>query len=236
VESTAASDQLRARLSVVEQALDDGQYRPGPWDTILRAARALPRADRALLADDLSRVSRKLHQRHQWRKLPVAAALGTEAAFAVIGGVLLIFGIRHNSNLLVLATAALWSVAFQPLIKVTTGVLLGVSYDYAYLYYLEPRFKMTYGKYLAAPRWARITLHLAGMIGSPLGVWLPTVMASRNLLIAIYICRAFFWLFVVMNAGSLFIALCGIYRIHGFRLLDSSAGMAALELREALEL
>jgi hypothetical protein len=236
VESTAASDQLRAQLSVVEQALDAGQYRPGPWDRILRAARALPRADRALLADDLSRVSRKLHQRHQWRKLPVAAALGTEAALAIIGGILLIFGIRHGSNLLVIATAALWSIAFQPLIKVTTGLLLGVSYDYAYLYHLEPRFKMTYGKYLAAPRWARITLHLAGMIGSPLGVWLPTVWASRNLLIATYLCRASFWLLAVINVGSLFIALCGIYRIRGFRLLDSSAGVAALELREALEL
>jgi hypothetical protein len=236
VESTAASDQLRAQLGLVEQALDGGQYRPGPWDAILRAARALPRADRALLTDDLSRVSRKLHQRHQWRKLPVAAALGTEAALAIIGCILLIFGIRHGSNLLVITTAALWSIAFQPLIKVTTGLLLGVGYDYAYLYHLEPRFKMTYGKYLAAPRWARITLHLAGMIGSPLGVWLPTVWAGRNLLVATYLCRASSLLLVVINVGSLFIALCGIYRIRGFRLLDSSAGMAALELREALEL
>jgi hypothetical protein len=188
------------------------------------------------LAGDLSRVSRRLHQRHHWRTLNFATALGIELALAIIGGVLLIFALHYDSNLLVILTAALWSVTFQPLIKVTTGLLLGVRYDYAYLYRVEPRFKMTYGKYLATPRWARITLHLSGMIGSPIGVWLPTLCAGRNLLAAIYTCRAFFWLFVVINAGSFLIVLCGIYRIRDFRLLDSSGGMAAFELREALEI
>jgi hypothetical protein len=228
--TTAAREQLRDRIRAVEQVVDDNCYRPGPWDAIVRAARGLHREARIELAGDLSRVSRKLHQRHRWRTLNFVTALGIELAVVIIGG------ITYDSNLLVIAAAAVWSVALQPLIKVTVGLLVGVSYDYAYLFHAEPRFKMTYGKYLAAPRWARIMLQFAGMMGSQLGVWLPTVWAGHNLLIAIYICRAFFWLFVVINAGSFLIALSGIYRIRGFHLLYSSGGMAALELREALKL
>lgn len=239
VESTATGiGQLRDRIAAIDQALDSGQYRAGPWDALLRDVRALPEPGRALLADDLSRVSRKLHQRHRWRTLPVTAALAAELALAIAGSVLLILGVRHGSNLLVILTAALWSVAFQPLIKVTTGLLLGATYDYAYLYHLEPRFKMTYGQYLAAPRWARIIIHLSGMIGSPLGLWLPTVWVTDYLPVAIYTCRSFFWLIVLINAGSFLAGLCGIRKIGSFRLrlIDSSGGMAALELREALEL
>ncbi|HUN58652.1 MAG TPA: hypothetical protein VMU41_11095 [Candidatus Binataceae bacterium] len=239
MDSTAtAIDRIHDRIVAIEQALDSGQYRPGPWESMVRIVRALPIADRALLAGDLSRVSRKLHQRHHWRTVSVNVALALEIVLAIIGGILLVLGLQYGSDLLVIAAAALWSVAFQPLIKVTTGLLLGLGYDYAYLYYVEPRFKMTYGEYLAAPRWARIKLHCAGMIGSPLGLWLPTVWASNNLLAAINICRAFFWLIVLINAGSFFAALCGIRKIAGFRLrlIDSSGGMAALELREALEI
>jgi hypothetical protein len=235
MESTSAFSQLRDRISAIEQSLDGNCYRPGPWDSVVRAARGLDREARMELAGDLSRVSRRLHQRHHWRTLNFSTALFIEFALAVTGCILLIFAVRYDSNLLVLLAAALLSVAFQPLIKVTTGLLLGVSYDYAYLYHVEPRFKMTYGKYLAAPRWARIMLHLAGTIGSPLGVWLPTVFASRHLLAAICVCWAFFWLFVLINLASFLVVLSGIYRIRGFRLLDSSGGMAALELREALE-
>ena len=96
---------------------------------------------------------------------------------------------------------------------------------------------MTYGRYLSAPRWARIALHLAGTIGSPLGLWLPTVWAT-NLFVALYTCRAFFWLIVLINAGSFLAALLGLRKIGNFRLrlIDSSGGMAALELREALEI
>jgi hypothetical protein len=204
----------------------------------LRTARGLPRADRAALADDISRVSRKLHQRHRWRTIPFVAAYGAEVVIAVTGLIILITGLRDRSNLLVLIAAGLWTAAFQPLVKVSTGRLLGIGYDYAYLYYVEPRFKMTYGKYLAAPRWARISFHLSGMIGSPLGLWLPTVWISDDLTLANYVCWTLFWLIVATNLGPFFATLFGIRKIGSFRLrpADSSAGMAAFELREALEI
>jgi hypothetical protein len=239
MESTAtARDELRDRILIIEQALDAGRYTPGSWNDVLRVARGLPSADRAALADDISRVSRKLHQRHRWRTVRFALAYGAEVVLAVAGLILLIAGLRDYSNLLVIIAAGLWATAFQPLIKAGTGLLLGIGYDYAYLFYIEPRFKLTYGKYLAAPRWARVIFHLAGMIGSPIGLWLTTLWTSGNLIAANYVCWIFFWLIVATNLVPFFALLFGMRKIGRFRLrfIDSSAGMAALELREALEI
>ncbi len=55
---------------------------------------------------------------------------------------------------------------------------LGIAYDYAYLFHIEPRFKMSYGTYLAAPRWARIVFHLSGIVGSPLGLAAAAVLVA----------------------------------------------------------
>jgi hypothetical protein len=227
---------IRERLAAIEQLIGTGQYRPGPWDSLLRDVRMLPQADRAALADDLSRVSRELHRRHRYFTIPFTAAFAGEIALAILGAIALILGLRDESNLLVIASAAIWSVAFQPLVKVTTGLMLGIGYDYAYLYHWEPRFKTAYGKYLAAPRAARIGFHLAGMIGSPLGLWLPTLWTNSHLTVACYVCRIFFWIIVAINIGTLLPALAGIRKIGGFRFRDSSAGLAALEIREALAL
>lgn len=227
---------IRDRLSSIEDSLTRSQYRPGQWENLLRDIRALPQEDRATLAEDLSRVSRELHRRHGYFSVPFAAAFAVEVALAIFGAIALGLGFRFDSNLLMIAAAALWSVAFQPLIKVSTGLTLGIGYDYAYLYHWEPRFKTTYGKYIAAPRSSRIIFHLSGMIGSPLGVWLPAALMSGDLTVASFVCRSFFWLFVAINGGTLIAALGGISKIAGFRFRDSSAGMAALEIREAFEL
>jgi hypothetical protein len=236
VDSNSGPNQLHDRLCAIEQSLAAGQYRLGQWDGLLRDIRALPQADRAALAEDLSRISRELHRRHHYFTVPFAAAFAVEIALAIIGLSALVLGLRHDSNLLVMAAAAIWAVAFQPLVKVSTGLLLGIGYDYAYLYHLEPRFKTAYGRYLAAPRSSRIIFHLSGMIGSPLGLWLPTLWTNSHLTIAYYACRAFFWLIVATNVGTLMPALAGVRKIGSFRFRDSSAGMAALEIREALEL
>jgi hypothetical protein len=225
---------IRTHLVEIEHSLDSGQYRVGQWARLIRDIRALPQDDRAAIAGDVSRVSRKLHHRHHYLTIPFAAAFTAEIVMAVGGGICLALGIVHQSNLLVIVAAAFWSIAFQPLIKVSTGLLLGISYDYAYLYHVEPRFKTSYGTYLAAPRSSRIIFHLSGVVGSPLGVWLPALWATGHLNSAFYVCRGFFWLFVIINAGTLLLALAGPRKLGGFRFRDSSAGMAALEIREAL--
>ncbi|MGH7934138.1 MAG: hypothetical protein ACREQN_13385, partial [Candidatus Binataceae bacterium] len=216
--------------------IDANMFHPGPWNSVLRAARALPRSERAGLATGVSRVSRKLHQRGRRRTVTVATGLGVEIAVAIIGAILLLIGTARGSDLFVVVAAITWSITFQPLIKIAIGYLVGIDYEYAYLYHVEPRFKMDYGKYLAAPQWARIVLHLMGMVGSPLGAWLPTIFISRDLAVAIYLCRAIFWIAVAINLIAFFPALFGIRRIGSFRLALSSGGMAADEIRNALEI
>ena len=65
------------------------------------------------------------------------------------------------------------------------------------------------GDYLAAPRWARILLHLSGTIGSPLGAWLVLICLPRDLRIAIDVCWVIFWMVVVVNTVGFFVALAG---------------------------
>ena len=95
---------------------------------------------------------------------------------------------------------------------------------------------MRFGDYLAAPRWARIVLHLSGTIGSPLGAWLAMVCLPTDLRIAIDVCWAIFWIVVAVNVASFIAALAGVKKLGPLKASDSSGGSAALELREALEM
>ena len=54
---------LRGRIAAIERAVDDGSYRPGPWHALVRDIRNSMFFERAAVADDVSRVSRKLHLR-----------------------------------------------------------------------------------------------------------------------------------------------------------------------------
>src|SRR6202011_6332563 len=104
-------------------------------------------------------------------------------------------------------------MTFQPLVKIAVGYLLGVEYEYAYLYGVEPRFKMRFGDYIAAPRWARIVLHLSGTIGSPLGAWLAKVCLPTDLSIAIMVSAAIFWIVIAVNITSFLVALAGVKKL-----------------------
>jgi hypothetical protein len=229
----ALSDQIVA----IEREVDSNSYRAGPWALVVNEIRALPIAKRRSAAESLSRISRKLHQRSGRSTVSVRAGYLAEIALAVTGAVVLALGSRHQSNLLVIVSAVIWTIAFQPLFKVAVGYLLGVRYEYAYLYGIEPRFKMCFGQYLARPRYARLLLHLSGTIGSPIGAWLPTLFIDPSLRIALYVCWGLFWTVVVINLAGFVGVLAGVRsRVGSIRLRDSSGGAAALELREALEI
>jgi hypothetical protein len=236
VNPAAAREGIRDRIAAIERPIDEGRYRPGPWERLLKDARMLPRAERAALAEDISRVSSKLHRRTARRTISFITGLMIEGGLSIVGAVLIILASRNHSNLLAIIAASIWVMTFQPLVKIAVGYLLGVEYEYAYLYGVEPRFKMRYGDYIAAPRWARILLHLSGTIGSPIGAWLPTVCISNDLWIAIDFCWAIFWLVVAVNVASFLIAIAGVRSLGPFKASFSSGGAAALELREALEI
>jgi len=231
-----ARERVRDRIVEIERQIDEKRYRPGPWDRMLKDARALAREDRAVLKEEFSRISSKLHRRDGRTTLSVTTGIIAEAALTVVGGVLIVFAIHDRSNLLGISAALIWMMTFQPLIKVGVGYLLGVEYEYAYLYGVEPRFKMRFGDYLAAPRWARIVLHLSGTIGSPLGAWLAMICLPSDLRIAIDVSLAAFCIVVAINVVQLVTSLAGVRKIGPLRASLSSAGSAAIELREALEI
>jgi len=231
-----ARERIRDRVAEVERQVDEKRYHPGPWDRILKDTRALAREDRVLLKGELTRVSSKLHRREGRATLSVTAGVVAEAALTMLGVVAIILAIHNQSNVSGIIAALIWMMTFQPLIKVGVGYLLGIEYDYAYFYGVEPRFKMRFGDYIAAPRWARIVLHLSGTIGSPLGAWLAMVCMPSDLRIAIDVSLAILVLVVAVNLVQMITALAGVKKLGPFRASFSSGGSAAMELREALEI
>ena len=232
----AAFSDLRARLSQIEAALDDGAYRPGPWGRFARDLKRRPDVERRALAADVSRVSRKLHLRGARGTLPVAAGIALEGAGVIAGGVLLAAAIHDHSVVAAIAGALVWVTAFQPLFKIAAGCALGVGYEYAYLLGFEPRFKMRFGDYLAAPRWARIALHLGGTVGSPLGLWCAAIAIRDELPGTARFFVVAMWLLIALNAVFFAIGAAGASRIGSHRVQDASGGAAAVEIREALGL
>ena len=225
------------RIAAIEREVDANHYSPGPWSRLVKEIRALPVAQRREYSRDLTRVSRKLHERGGRWTISSPAGYAIEVALAIIGTIVLAVGAADRSDILVATAALIWTMAFQPIIKVGVGYLLGIEYEYTYLFGVEPRFKMRFGQYIAKPRYKRLLLHLSGMIGSPLGAWLPTLFIDPSLQVAIYACWAVFWIVVAINVGAFTLVLTGAgSRVGPIRLADGSGGAAALELREALEI
>jgi hypothetical protein len=127
-----ARERIRDRIAEIERQIDDQSYRPGPWDKLLKDARMLPREDRVALKEEITRVSSKLHRREGRRTLSLTTGIVAEASLTLIGGVLIIFAIHNHSNLLAIIAAGIWTMTFQPLVKIGVGYLLGVGYEYAY--------------------------------------------------------------------------------------------------------
>jgi hypothetical protein len=226
------SEALTRKLAEIEAALDRGVYRPGPWAALLREAASQPAAERAAIADDVSRVSDKLHQRQPRRTLPFATAVAAELAATALGGVLLAAGLARTAPPLALAAAVVLTTTLQPLVKVSAGTLLGIRYSYAYVRGIEPRFKMRYGTYLAAPPWARIALHLSGTVGSLLALWLVRRMALPELPGTAAVCAVAFWIVVGMNVVPFLAGLAGVRGLGPIGPVNStSGGAAAVELR-----
>ncbi len=181
-------DELRNQLAASESAVDAGRYRVGAWDAFVRRVRLRPQRERRALAADVSRVSRNLHTRNGLRMVSLPAGIALEVLATAGGGATLAIGRAEGSSIAAVAAAVIWVTTFQPLVKVFVGVSLGVRYDYAYLRGIEPRFKMRYGTYLAAPRWAPIVVHVFGTVGSPLAAWLVAKLARPQLVLAASIC------------------------------------------------
>lgn len=225
---------LTERLAALERDIDTGSYRAGRWQALLRDLCRLPRPDRIAFSEAISRVSAKLHLRKTTWRVPFPVGLAIEIALALLGAGLLWFAIQTPASWAAAMAALLWTMSFQPLIKILTGTILGIRYAYAYLLGPEPRFKMRYGTYIAAPALGRIIFHLSGAVGSPLGAWLPIRFLGSQLPAATTFCWVLFGIVTAINVVPFILALMGVQRIGLLRLSLGSAGSAAIEIRDAL--
>ena len=131
-------NELRDRVRAIESEIDAGIYRAGEWAHLVSEIERQPRDERSALRDDVSRTSRAFHQRHVTRTIPVPLALAAELGLTAVGASLMVLATREQSNVLGVVGASAWITAFQPLVKFATGRALGVQYDYAYVFGVEP--------------------------------------------------------------------------------------------------
>jgi hypothetical protein len=159
---------IEASLLAIEQALDAGTYRKGPWQKLTYQVEQLPLAERQRLAPDLDRVSNKLHSLKGHLQWPLLMGLLLEGALLLLGLQLL----DHPDLLARIVAVGAITLSLQPSMKLVMGLLLGVRYGYMYLWYVEPRFKLQYGTYLALPAERRVMFHLAGSVGTPIALFI----------------------------------------------------------------
>lgn len=223
--------ELSEALEQIENRLDAGAYRSGPWAAFLRSAERHTVQQRLAVADQASRVSDKLHRRGRPRVLPFRAGLWLELVGTGVGVVLLEAGLRGARGGQVLAAAIVLTVTLQPLVKIAVGHLLGIRYSYCYIWgYYEPRFKMRYGTYLAAGRWQRVGLHLSGTVGSPLAFWWVSIRAADIVPRVSTVCEVLFWILVGVQVLTFSLGISGVRQLSRVGWL-TSGGAVARELR-----
>lgn len=179
--------EVRQALDRIERELDDGSYKVGGWQKGLAEIKKLDEGAVSMLSQDLTRISNKLHRRN---KFPEAQAwIGFVFEYLLLAASILLM--TTESSLLRLVSIVLLALCLQPLIKISTGVLLGVRYSYVYLWYFEPRFKMRFGTYHGLERWKKLVLQLSGSIGTPVALLVGwRVLADEPLLAALCLAGA----------------------------------------------
>jgi hypothetical protein len=223
---------LEQLLAEIEDALDSNTYTRGRWDVFLeRAALASP-DELVPLESSITRVSEKLHQRTSPSTMPFERALAFEILASLGGFAILTVAASTGSTVGFVAATVCLVVTLQPLLKVATGLAFRLAFGYAYLWGVEPRFKLKYGTYLAAPRWKRVSYHVSGMLGSPFA-WLIVAVVARPSHPTLS--GVLWWLAVVhmvFIVGQFLLAVAGVRRVPLIGLLRlGSGGAAGWELR-----
>jgi len=221
---------VQDQLLAIEQALDQNTYKKGPWQALTRQVEQLPRQERQQLKADLDRVSNKLHHRNGFLQLPVSLGIVFELALLT----LVVVFLNHPALWLRIIAVGALALSLQPSMKVAAGLMLGVRYSYVYLWYFEPRFKLSYGTYLSLPAGRRVIFHLAGSVGTPIallmGYW---VLADQPILawLSLAGCIAT----TLMQVGAFVAAWMGVRRVGPFLLTSlTTPATAARELQTLL--
>ena len=220
---------LKNRLQAIAVDIDAGNYRPGSWQAVLAEADRLSTEEKQALAPDVTKLSRQLHQRHGFLIVGFGVGYTVELVLMIAGG----FAILQDS--LVINLAGIFCLAFclQPLIKVSFGLMLGVRYDYAYLWYVEPRFKMQYGSYFLLTHKRRVLLHLLGSIGTPIAMLIGYFVLMPYDELLGYGAFTLFILATLMQVAAFVAEWMGVRMLGPFRLSQlTSPATAAAELKK----
>jgi hypothetical protein len=223
--STISAQELIAHI---ERTLDLGTYRVGDWQTLLRTLKEQGEEADPISTPHLTRVSDKLHRRNGF---PAAAAwVGMVGEYLLLGSSLL--AMNAESILLRLAGVIVLASCLQPLIKITTGLALGVRYSYVYLWYVEPRFKMQFGTYHRLSPAKKLALQLMGSIGTPTALLIGWGMLQDEPLLSM-LCLAGALIAVMMQVGAFFAVGAGVRKVGPFLLTNlTTPAMLAKEWHE----
>ncbi len=230
-----ATSDLREALGRIEGELDQGCYRPGPWARFLGAAAGQSKATRLALAEDVTRVSDKLHQRKHAARFPFWVGLIFHSVGIAAGVAILEVGLDRADTGLAITASIVLTIALQPPVKIAVGILTGIRYSHFFFFGIEPRFKMRYGTYLSAERWRRGLLHLSGTVGSPFAFWWVALRTEGVVPRASAICWALFLLLVAVQVAAFLLGIAGVRSLGPLGAVrHTSGGAAAYELLDAV--
>ena len=222
---------MRERLKAIETSLRNDNYRVGDWQSLVSELDRESITNRRELREEVSRVSVLLHGRNGFLSLPFLPVYLMELALLMLGIVL----IGSDQLVVDLVGCFLLGVTAQPVIKVSTGLILGLRYEYAFLWFFEPRFKMKYGHYLCLAPLSRVVLHTLGSLGTPLALWIAYLQLTPHVdwlgFLALMGCLAT----ALMQVAAFAAEWLGVRRIGRFRLSQlTSPATAAFEFKKML--
>jgi len=212
----------------IERDLDASTYHVGDWQKCLSEFRDLDRATRAILTEDLTRISNKLHRRNGFHEAPTW--MGFVLEYLLLATSILMM--TAESTLLRFISIILLVSCLQPLIKISMGTLLGVRYSYAYLWYVEPRFKMSFGTYQKLKKWQKVVLQLIGSIGTPLALFAGYyVLSDEPQLVMLFLAAAL--LAAIMQLSAFVASWLGVRKLGPFLLSNlTTPALLAKELKD----
>ena len=203
-------------------------YVPGTWQRVLVEISNLDETTRESLKSRISEISDALHGRHGYKRFNFLAAYLLEMSMIATA-----IGLACTSSMLLHLIATLFlAVALQPALKVTSGLMLGVRYSYAYLWHFEPRFKMMYGDYIACPRWRRLIFQFSGCVGTPFAMVIGMTLL-QDAFFLFWLCALGLVAFSLMQLAAFIAAIMGVERVGSMMLRHlTTPAMLAFELRK----
>ena len=219
---------LSTQLDDISKALTSGTYQPGAWQKLLNHLEREDGAVKQQVATRLSAVSNQLHARHGYYSLPVVPAMAGEFILCLLG----LYLVAQPDSWQRIPGLILLILTLQPTLKIIAGLSVGIRYSYAYLWYIEPRFKMAYGTYMTCSPARRVVFQLVGSIGTPTAFLIGAAGFSDIMMLKMG-CWLGFTVTAILQVGAFAASWLGVKRVGPFLLWQlTTPAMLARELQK----